>query len=123
MLKAYKEGFTVTEFKTPTDISEKEKIVGGLLDAGQLIFLAIGVGITVGIGLLCSSFMGGTGFIIGAIIGLPIGIAFAFYKPHKIPLLKFIKLKIARGKHAKKLPNRNPDIEDIELDYFAIERL
>ncbi len=80
-------------------------------------------GIMVGIGLACSGFMGGIGFIIGGVIGLPIGIIFAFYKPHKIPMMQFIKLKMARRKTSPRLPNHDPEIDDIELNYFAIERL
>ena len=113
----------MTEWKTPTDISEKEKIVGGFLTAGQLIWIVVGIGIMVGIGLACSGFMGGIGFIIGGVLGLPTGIIFAFYKPHKIPMMQFIKLKIARRKTAPRLPNHDPEIDDIELNYFAIERL
>ncbi len=113
----------MTEFKTPTDISEKEKIVGGILTAVQLIWIAIGLVITVGIGLACSGFMGWVGFIIGAIIGLPIGIMFAFYKPHKIPMMQYIRLKLARRKNSPKLPNHDPEIDDIEFNYYAIERL
>ena len=113
----------MTEFKTPTDISEKEKIVGGLLTAGQLSWIAIGVGITVGIGLLLSGIMGGVGFIIGAILGLPTGVVFAFYKPHKIPMMQYLKLKIARRKNSPKLPNHDPEIDEIEFNYYAIERL
>ena len=113
----------VTEFKTPTDISEKEKIVGGLLTAAQLIPLGIGIVITVVVGLLCSGFMDAAGFIVGAVLGLPLGITFAFYQPHKMPLMKFIRLKMARRKYVKQLPNHNPDIDDIDFNYFAIERL
>lgn len=113
----------MTEFKTPTDISEKEKIVGGLLTAGQLIWIAVGVGITVGVGLLLSGIMGGVGFIIGAILGLPTGIVFAFYKPHKIPMMQYLKLKMARRKNSPKLPNHDPEIDEIEFNYYAIERL
>ena len=113
----------MTEFKTPTDISEKEKIVGGLLTAGQLIWIAVGVGITVGVGLLLSGIMGGVGFVIGAILGLPTGILFAFYKPHKIPMMQYLKLKMARRKNSPKLPNHDPEIDEIEFNYYAIERL
>jgi hypothetical protein len=118
-----KEESVMTEFRTPTDISEKEKIVGGILDSQQLLWLALGIGITVGVGLLCSGFMGGVGFIIGAVIGLPIGICFAFVKPRKMPLMKFIRLKMARRKHIKHLPNHDPEIDEIEFNYYAIERL
>jgi hypothetical protein len=113
----------MTEFRTPTDISEKEKIVGGLITAGQLIFIVIGLAIMVGIGLAFSGLLGGAAFIIGAIIGLPIGIVFAFYKPHKLPMLQYIKLKMARRKNSPYLPNHNNEIDDIDFNYFEIERL
>lgn len=111
------------EYKMPTDISEKEKVVGGLLTAGQLIFLGIGIGIMVAIGLSLFSVIGKASFVIGAIIGLPLGIVFSFYKPHKMPLFQYIRLKIARRKKTARLPSHNPDIDDIELDYFEVKRL
>lgn len=113
----------MTEFRTPTDISEKEKIVGGLLTAAQLIPLGLGIVITVVVGLLLMGPLGGVGFVIGGVLGIPLGIAFAFYKPHKIPLMTFIRLKMARRKNLKQLPNHNPDIDDIDFNYFSIERL
>ena len=113
----------MTEFRTPTDISEKEKIVGGFLTAGQLVFIVIGLAITVGIGLALSGVLGAASFIIGGIIGLPIGILFAFYKPHKIPLLQYLKLKMDRRKTLKHLPNHDPDIDEIEFNYFELEKL
>lgn len=111
------------EYKTPTDISEKEKVVGGILTAGQLIFVLIGIFIMVTIGLSLYTTIGFASFIIGAVLGLPLGIVFSFYKPHKIPLLRYIRLKTARRKNAPRLPNHNPDIDDIELNYFEIKRL
>ena len=113
----------MTEFRMPTDISEKEKIVGGLLTAGQLIWIGAGLGITVGVGFLCSAFMGGAGFIVGLLVGVPIGVAFAFYKPHKIPLMTYIKLKAAHTRIEKQLINHDPEIDEIELNHFEIERL
>lgn len=112
----------MTEFRMPTDISEKEKIVGGLLTAGQLVYFGIGIGIIVGLGLALSGIMGGAGFIISGILGATFAIMFAFYKPHKIPLMTFIKLKIKRRKEEKKLPNVNPDLDDIELNYFELPK-
>ena len=113
----------MTEFKTPTDISEKEKIVGGLITAGQLIWLAVGILITVGGGLLLANSMSYYGFIVGAIIGLPIGVAFAFYRPKKLSFLQFLMLKMARRKCEKKLPNHDPAIDEVEFNYFKIDRL
>lgn len=113
----------MTEFRTPTDISEKEKIVGGLLTAGQLIWIVVGIAITAVIGLVFAGMIGGASFIIGAIIGLPTGVAFAFVKRQKLPLLQYIRLKLARRKHKKHLVNHDPEIDDIEINYYAIERL
>lgn len=113
----------MTEFKTPTDISEKEKIVGGLITAGQLIWLAVGLLITVGIGLLLANSLSYFGFIFGAIIGVPFGVAFAFIKPKKLSLLSYMALKLARRKCEKKLPNHDPEIDEVEFNYFKIDRL
>ena len=113
----------MTEFKMPTDISEKEKIAGGILTAQQLIWLAIGIGITVGLGLLLYEVIDKIGFIISALIGIPFGCVFAFLKPHKIPLMKFFILEFRHKKSLKKLPNHDPEIDSFKLDYFKKERL
>lgn len=107
----------------PTDISEKEKIIGGILTAGQLIFLGIGLGITAGLGLALGSSLGGFAFVISALIGIPFGVIFAFVKPHKMTMLTYIRLKIKHKRQEKKLPSHNSDIDDVELNYFEIERL
>lgn len=111
------------EFKMPTDISEKEKIVGGILTAGQLIYFGIGIGIIVGLGLGLNALIGNASFIIGALIGIPFACLFAFYKPHKLTLMTYIKLKMKRRKEVKLLPNHNSDIDDFELDYFEFKRI
>ena len=113
----------MTEFKMPTDISEKEKIVGGLITAGQLLYIGIGLCIIVGLGPGLNGIFGNASFIIGALIGLPFGICFAFVKPHKIPLMSFIKMKLAHKRHEHHLINHDPDIDEIEFNYFEIERL
>lgn len=113
----------MTEFKMPTDISEKEKIVGGLLTAGQLLFIGIGLAITVALGLLLNGLIGNASFIIGLLIGVPFGICFAFVKPHKLPLKDYLMLKLKRRKNSKELINHDPAIDEIEFNYFKIERL
>ena len=108
----------MTEFRMPTDISEKEKVVGGILTAGQLVYFGIGIAIIVGIGLTFSNMIGGAAFIIGAVVGIAFAVTFAFYKPHKLSLMTYIRLRIKRRKEEKTLPNVNPDLADIELSYF-----
>lgn len=111
------------EYKMPTDISEKEKIIGGVLTAGQLIFLGIGLGITTALGLALAGAFGGFAFVISALIGVPFGVVFAFVSPHKMPMLTYIRLKIKHRRQECKLPSHNSDIDDVELNYFEIERL
>ena len=65
-------------YQVPTDISEKEKIVGGLLTAGQLISLLVGVGIGLGSGFALMGLTGSTiPLALCAILGIVGGGLFA----------------------------------------------
>ena len=112
------------EWKMPTDISEKEKIVGGIMTAGQLLYLAIGLGITVGFGLIFVGIIGKISFIIGGLIGIPFGVVFAFVKIKKqLTVGQYIRLKISKSKQTKVLVNHRTELDNMEFNYFEKEKI
>lgn len=92
----------------PPDMREKEKIVGGLLDINQLLWI-------VGGGVL-GAVMFGTSFlilqlpilsIILAIIGIALSLPFVFYKKNDLSLFLFLKYSYEFKTKVKELPNIN----------------
>ena len=106
------------EYQMPPDISEREKIVGGVLSAGQLLWMVGGVAIAVAISLALNKALGVASFVIGIPIGVAFGCVFAFLKPHKIPFARYIKLKIRHAKQIKHLVNHDAVKDLYEFDEY-----
>lgn len=92
----------------PPDMREKEKIVGGLLDINQLLWI-------IGGGVL-GAIMFGTSFlilnlpilsIILAIIGVALSLPFVFYKKNDLTLYQHLKYSYEFKTKVKELPNIN----------------
>ena len=113
----------MAQYQIPPDLSEKEKIVGGLLTAYQLLSLIAGVAGTAIFSLLFFSFIGNAAIVIGAILFLPTGCIFAFKKMHGLTMLDYIKLKLAQRKKVKKLPNHKKEVDNFELSYLARDKI
>lgn len=96
-------------YSMPPDTSAKEKLVGGILDMTQLIFLLIGLGIGLGIGFLFKTFFGLFGLILGVVLGVAAGLIFGFVKIKGISLFNYFKYKKKHQKKTKKLPNVRKD--------------
>lgn len=91
----------MTQWKVPPDTSQKEKIVGGVLTAVQLLWMILGLGIAAGLALLLgSSGMGIVGVVIGLIIGLAFGCFFSFFKKEGLPIFTYFRLNV---KHKRKI--------------------
>ena len=111
-------------YPVPTDISEKEKIVGGLFTAGQLISLLVGVGIGLGSGFGLMALTGSTiPLALCAILGIVGGGLFALLKIKGLSLMKYLKLKKKHKSKVKLLPNHKKEVDDFELSYLAIDRI
>ena len=91
-------------YNMPSDVNEKEKIIGGLFTWRQ--FLWILAGTVIGLGVFAIF-----GQIIGAVPALILGLAcigaslpFVFYKKHEIYLFEYLKRKHLFKKSIKYLP-------------------
>ena len=88
--------FLPRTYKMSADVSEKEKIVGGMITAGQAGWLAGGGGI---IAVLLSLFYFAMHLpaLVAVVLALPpglaFGIAFAFYKKEELTLYRYLTLK------------------------------
>lgn len=105
-------------YSVPPDISEKEKIVGGILTAAQLICILIGVGAAAIFSFLTFAFLGTASIIIGVIIFIPVGFVFALVKIKGLPLYSYLKLKKYHKTITKKLPNYRVEANEFELSYL-----
>lgn len=105
-------------YSVPPDISEKEKIVGGILTAAQLICILIGVGCAALFSFLFFAVLGTASIIIGVVIFIPLGGVFALLKVKGLPLYEFLKRKKYHKTITKKMPNYRVEADDFELSYL-----
>lgn len=88
------------EYSIPQDMSEKDKIVGGILTMVQAFW--IGIGFVSGLVVFFLIYGLTRSFIFSAILAIPFmgtGLPFAFYKKHELTLLQLI---VKKQKHKKK---------------------
>lgn len=83
------------EYRMPIDISEKEKIIGGVLTVQQGICLAIGFAVAIVVSLLCKK-IGWPSIIIGLVLGAGVGCVLAFVKVHTYTIWTFLRLLATR---------------------------
>lgn len=107
------------EYQMPPDISEREKIVGGVLSAGQLLWMVGGVAIAVALSLGLNKALGAGSFIIGIPIGGAFGCVFAFVKPYKLSFARFVKLKLQHMRQIKHLVNHDAAKDAYVFDEYA----
>lgn len=105
-------------YSVPPDISEKEKIVGGILTAAQLICVLVGVGCAAIFSFATFAFLGTASIIMGVIIFIPVGFVFALFKVKGLPLYTYIKLKKYHKTITKRLPNYRVEANEFELSYL-----
>lgn len=80
------------QHQMPPDTREREKIIGGLLDLGQLLWMLLGAGF---FGIFLFIFFPLLGMF-SLILGLPfliVGLCFAFKKVNNLTLFQYLKLK------------------------------
>jgi hypothetical protein len=91
-------------YKIPPDTSEKEKIVGGLLNLNQLIWIIAGALTGAVITILTFNFLGNIAFFLG-FIAIALFIPFVFYKKHDLTFFNYLKLKRKHKNKNKYLSN------------------
>lgn len=91
-------------YRVPADTSEKEKIIGGVLDLGQFIWCLIGVGASFLVFGIFSTFLKVWAFI-PALMALGAFAPFVFKKVDGISYPTYLRRKRKFNKMNKKLPN------------------
>ena len=102
----------MTQWKVPPDTSQKEKIVGGVLTAAQLLWMILGLGIAALISLTLGTAIGIPGIVIGLVLGLGFGCVFCFYKKNDLPLFTYLRLNRKHKKQVQALPHRQTILKD-----------
>lgn len=92
-------------YQVPQNMNEKEKIVGGIFDLGQALWLGGGLALGLATFLLLNSLMGYASLIFAVPIAFT-GTPFVFYKPKGLTLYKYLKRKQTFKKKTKVLQFR-----------------
>ena len=98
-------------YQVPPDTSEKEKVFGGLLTWGQLAWIAGGMVLAAITFMFLFKFLG-RGSLLVALLVLPSGAPFAFYKKNGLTLFEYIRRKQEFKKKKKELPNLRKEVID-----------
>lgn len=106
----------MTQWKVPPDTSQKEKIVGGVLTAAQLLWMILGLGLAAILSISLGPAIGLPGIIFGLVVGLGTGCIFCFYKKNGLPLFTWLRLKKKFKTQIKELPHRQTIMKDFGGD-------
>lgn len=96
-------GGATMRYLVPPDMSEKEKIVGGLLTINQLFWIVL-FGL-MGMGMFFAT-VNLLGAIFSGILALPffaVGVLFALYKKENLTLFRYLYLKRSHKKKQKEI--------------------
>lgn len=98
-------------YTVPPDMSEKEKIVGGMLTMVQLFWILIFGLMGLGVFFITVNFFG---VIFSGILILPflvVGCFFALYKKNHLTLFKYLKLKRNHRNKTKELRHYRKEVQ------------
>lgn len=94
----------------PPDTNEKEKIVGGILNLNQFLWLVGGFVLGLATFALMFPFFG-VGALIFPIIWTGAALPFAVYKPKGLTLFQLLLLKKRFKNKTQKLPNKRKEVK------------
>ncbi|MEK5209539.1 PrgI family mobile element protein [Psychrobacillus sp. FSL H8-0510] len=100
----------MNNYTMPPDMSEKEKIIGGILNINQFFWVLGGLGIGAIIFTLLFDLIGGKAALVFGLIGATSGLPFALYKKNELTLFQYITFKQKFKRKVHKLPNRRKDV-------------
>ena len=92
-------------YEVPPDTGEKEKVIGGVLNINQFLWLLIGFGVAGGMFALTYGLFGKLAFLVAGPF-LLVGVPFAFYKKKGLTLYQLIIKRHRFKRKTKKLINK-----------------
>lgn len=81
-------------YKVPSDVNEREKVIGGVLNLVQFIWLLGGLGVGIFFFALTTAISGS--FLVGivfALLGIGLSLPFAFYRKKDLSFYEYLKYK------------------------------
>lgn len=88
-------------YQIPPDVKEKEKVIGGILNLVQFLWLLGGLGLALLLFLATSGITGSLIVgLISALLGIGVSLPFAFYKKRDLSFFQYLKFK-------RRLKNKN----------------
>lgn len=98
-------------YQVPPDMKEKEKIIGGLLNINQLLWLIAGFAIGATVFVMLFSFIGGIpALVIGGVFSLTTT-PFIFVKKQDLTLFQYYRYKFAFKRKNHYLPNKRKEMK------------
>lgn len=98
-------------YQVPPDMKEKEKIIGGILNINQLLWLILGLGIGALIFVMLFKIFGGIPSLVLGVIAATSTTPFIFVKKKELTLFQYFKYKFAFKRKTKYLPNIRKDVK------------
>lgn len=99
-------------YPVPPDMKEKEKIIGGVLNLNQFLWILGGLGLGASVFALIYTLtkIEGLSLTIGGLFCLS-GVPFALYKKNDLTLYQYIIRKRKFKKKVKHLPNQRKEVK------------
>lgn len=99
-------------YQIPPDTKEKEKVIGGMFNLVQFLWLLGGLGIGLVLFLTFSGITGSLGVgLFFALIGIGVSLPFAFYKKRDLSFFQYLKFKHKLKNKNVYLVNKRKDVK------------
>lgn len=92
-------------YSIPADTNEKEKIIGGILNINEFLWILAGFILGLFVFAALSSFLGKGAIVVGLLF-TPVGVPFVVIKKEGLTLFEYLKRKQEFKTKAKLLPNK-----------------
>ncbi|MBG9693078.1 hypothetical protein ABD91_20205 [Lysinibacillus sphaericus] len=97
-------------YPVPPDMKEKEKVIGGILNVNQLLWLILGLAIGAGVFVMLFPILGGIPSLVVGLLFATVTSPFIFVKRHDMTLFEYLKFKYLFSKKTKHLPNKRKGV-------------
>ena len=91
-------------YTIPADINEKEKIIGGILNINEFLWVLSGFVLGLIVFAALTPLLGQAAIVVGALV-VPTGVPFVLVKKEGLTLFEYLKRKREFKSKVKRLPN------------------
>lgn len=103
-------------YKIPPEVAEREKVIGGFLDLGQIIWLVIGLAIAALTFISTFAIFGSKGSLFISLFPIGVSLIFVFYKKEGLSYFTYLRYNWKHNQKTHYLPNVRTEREYVVLD-------